>query len=164
MAYLLHSICLVNEERHCRCSRVYSVPSSLMLVLTTKNKRVFCQPPVNILEFDLPREARTFIVPIMACSACFEVTDSLNQLRLFEPKPSPEKYDLFNLEIEEFHSQRSAVTLLPVKKILERMNHVGGKDKNHTVVPIKEGRSVYTTKEKKATKAKKVVKSVEDFF
>lgn len=164
MAYLLHSICLVNEERHCRCGAIYHVPSSLMLVLTAKNKRVFCQAPVNALEYDLPHEAQTFVVPVMACTSCFDITDSLNQLRLFEPKPKPEKYDLYKLEIEEFHNQRSATTILPVKKILERLNHVGGKDKKVNLVPVKEGRTVYTTKEKKAAKAKKVVASVEDFF
>lgn len=164
MAYLLQSLCLVSEERQCKCGASYLVPSDLKLALTSKNKRIFVSAPANVLEYDLPKSARSFVVPIKACQACFTVTNS-DQAMLFD-KRAPELYELYNVELEEFAGKKSAQKLIRAslaKQLAERHNFVGGKDKRVDVVPI--GKSTaHTTKEKKAAKAKKVTPSVEDFF
>lgn len=164
MSYLLQSLCLVSEERQCKCGRSYLVPSDLKLALISKNKRVFVSPPANVLEFDLPRTARSFTVPIKACAGCFTVTSN-EQAHLFETK-TPELYELYNVELEEFAGKKSAQKLIRAslaKQLAERANFVGGKDKKVEVVPIGKS-SAHTTKEKAKAKAKKVVPSVEDFF
>lgn len=165
MAYILHSLCLVSEERQCKCGCSYITPSDLKLVLVSKNKRIYVSPPVNVLEFDLPHEARTFTVPIKACRACFTLS-SIDQINLFGSR-EPEKYELFNVELEEFAGKKSAQKLIRAslaKQIAERMNHLGGKDKNIELVSLGTS-SVQVTREKvKKVKAKKVVASVEDFF
>lgn len=165
MAYLLQSLCLVSEERQCKCGKSYMVPSDLKLVLISKNKRVYVSPPVNVLEYDLPRSARSFTVPIKACSACFTVTNE-DQAHLFEKK-TPELYELYNVELEEFAGKKSAQKLIRAslaKQLAERANFVGGKDKRVEVVSI--GKSTaHTTKEKQSkAKQKKITPSVEDFF
>lgn len=164
MAYLLQSLCLVSEERQCKCGKSYSVPSDLKLVLTSKNKRIYVSPPINVLEYDLPKSARSFIVPIKACAACFSVT-SEDQTHLFDKKP-PELYELYNVELEEFAGKKSAQKLIRAslaKQLAERANFVGGKDKKVEVVAIGKS-SAHTTKEKSKAKAKKVTPTVEDFF
>jgi hypothetical protein len=165
MSYLLHSLCLVSEERQCRCGRSYLVPSDLKLVLVAKNKKVYCSPSANVLEYDLPRESRTFTVPIKACSGCF-ITTSSEQIALFE-KREPESFELFNIELEEFAEKKSAQKLIKAslaREISARLNHVGGKDKNVTLEAIN-GSKTFTTKEKASKKkAKKEVAKVEDFF
>lgn len=165
MSYSLKSLCLVNEERHCRCGQIYHVPSNLALVLVSKGKQVYCQPPTNVFEFDLPRETRTFTVPIRACRECFEVS-SVEQPLLFGSR-EPEKYDLFNIELEEFANKKlSAQKLIKAslaKEIQARLNNLGGKDKNLELVTI--GKStVHVTKAKAAKKGKKEIPSVEEFF
>lgn len=165
MSYFLHSLCLVNEERQCRCGRSYLVPSDLKLVLVAKNKKVYCSPPANVLEYDLPKEARTFTVPIKACAACFNTTSN-DQILLFGNR-EPEKFELYNIELEEFAGKKSANKLIRAdlaKQLEARKNFVGGKDKNLEVVSIN-GSKAHTTKEKeKKAKGKKVVASVEEFF